>query len=97
MKPTASPPTIVTLRPLYLRKADAAAYLSISESMLDILAQEDELLKPRKLSSGRCGYLVEDLDAWGRARPKSDLLPPEGSGYGRAGKPVRRPTTPAAH
>lgn len=77
---------IITMRPLYLRKCDAAAYLSISESMLDLLAQEHEQLKPRKLSSGRCAYLVDDLDAWGRARPKSDLLPPPGSGHGRRGK-----------
>lgn len=78
---------IVTIRPLYLCKEDAAAYLSISQSMLDILAKEYEQLKPRKLSKGRCAYLVEDLDTWGRTRPKSDLLPPPNSGHGRASKP----------
>lgn len=78
-----------TVKPLFMRKTDAAQYLSISESMLDILAKEHEQLKPRKLSGGRCAYLVEDLDAWGRARPVSDLLPPAGSGFGRAGRPGR--------
>ncbi|RYH32501.1 MAG: AlpA family phage regulatory protein [Alcaligenaceae bacterium] len=79
------PTPLVQLRPLYLAKPDAAAYLAISASLLDALVARGEAPKPRKLSAGRTAWLVEDLDAWGRARPHSDLLPPINSGYGRAG------------
>lgn len=79
--------SIVTIAPLYLAKKDAAAYLSISESMLDSLVTSGEIPRPRKLSAGRVAWLVEDLNTWGRERPVSDLLPPRNSGYGRAGAP----------
>ncbi|CAN7258903.1 hypothetical protein LJR130_001056 [Variovorax sp. LjRoot130] len=85
MKKEATP--IVHIRPLFLARADAAAYLSLSVSLLDALVARGEAPKPRKLSAGRTAWLVDDLDAWGRARPVSDLLPPANSGYGRAGLP----------
>ncbi len=87
-KPKPKPHPIVTLPPLYLAKPDAAAYLSISESMLESLVMKGELPRPRKISAGRVAWLVEDLAAWGRERPESDLLPPRNSGYGRAGAPA---------
>ena len=76
---------VLAIEPLFLDRAQAACYLSISTSMLEQIAAKDDGPRPRKLSSGRVGWLVEDLKAWGRARPVSDLLPPAGSGYGRAG------------
>ncbi|VTU31769.1 putative transcriptional regulator [Variovorax sp. PBS-H4] len=82
------PAPIVTIRPLFLARPDAAAYLAISESLLDNLVARGKVPKPRKLSAGRTAWLVEDLDNWGRELPVSDLLPPENSGYGRAGKPA---------
>lgn len=75
------------IRPLFLARSEAAAYLSLSAGTFDSLVARGEAPKPRKLSVGRVAWLVDDLDAWGRARPESDLLPPENSGYGRAGKP----------
>ena len=78
--------SVISLKPLFLARTDAAKYLSISESMLDKLVQQGDAPKPRKLSAGRSAWLVEELDAWGRARPVSDLLPPINSGYGRAGR-----------
>lgn len=75
------------IRPLYLPRAAAAAYLALSESTLDNLVARGDAPKPRKVSANRVAWLVEDLDTWGRARPVSDILPPENSGYGRAGKP----------
>lgn len=45
-----------------------------------------DLPKQRKLSAGRTGWLVEELRAWGHARPVSDLAPPENAGQRRAGK-----------
>lgn len=79
--------TIVQIRPLYLARPDAAAFLAVSESTLDNLVARGDAPKPRKLSPGRTAWLVEDLEAWGRERPLSDLLPPVNSGYGRAGAP----------
>ena len=79
--------TVIQVRPLFLARPAAAAYLSVSESMLDKLVASGELARPRKISPGRSGWLVDDLDTFGRSRPVSDLLPPRNSGHGRAGKP----------
>lgn len=79
--------SIVQIPPLFLARTNAAAFLSLSESMLDTLVARGDAPKPRKLSAGRSAWLVDDLVNWGKARPVSDLLPPENSGYGRAGKP----------
>ena len=77
---------IVQVKPLYLARAQAASFLSLSESMLDSLVARGDLPKPRKLSAGRTAWLTEELEVWGRGLPVSDLLPPVNSGYGRAGK-----------
>ncbi|WP_165909532.1 helix-turn-helix transcriptional regulator [Variovorax guangxiensis] len=77
---------IVFLKPMFLARADAAAFLTIGESTLDELVARGLAPKPRKISAGRVAWLVEDLEAWGRNRPESDLLPPVNSGYGRRGK-----------
>lgn len=79
-------PPVITIKPLYLAREHAASFLSISESQLDKLVAHGDAPKPRKLSAGRSAWLTEELEAWGRGRPVSDLLPPKGSGYGRAGK-----------
>ena len=83
---------IVQIAPLFLARADAAAFLALSESTLDNLVARGDAPKPRKLSKGRTAWLVEDLENWGRERPESDLLPPVNSGLGRRGaidKPVK--------
>lgn len=77
---------IIQLKPLYLARQQAASFLSISESMLDKLVAQGDAPRPRKISNGRSGWLVEELETWGKGRPVSDLLPPANSGYGRAGK-----------
>ncbi len=78
--------TIVTIKPLYLAREEAARFLGISTTTLEGLAAKGEAPGPRQVSKGRVGWLVEELEEWGRTRPKSVLLPPENSGYGRAGK-----------
>lgn len=85
VRPRAVP--IVTIRPVFLARPEAAAYLSISESTIDTLVAAGDLAKPRKISPARTGWLVTDLDEFARTRPVSDLLPPRNAGYGRAGKP----------
>lgn len=87
---------IVQLKPMYLARPQAAAFLSLSESMLDKLVAAGDAPKPRKLSSGRSGWLVKELEAWGEGRPVSDLLPPPKSGYGRAGKPAPGGASPSS-
>lgn len=77
---------IVAIKPLYLAREHAASFLSISESMLEKLVSQGDAPKPRKLSAGRAAWLVSELEEWGHGRPMSDLLPPKGSGHGRAGK-----------
>lgn len=81
-------PPIVSIRPMFLARADAAAYLALSESTLDALVARRQAPMPRKLSAGRVAWLVEDLDEWARSRPDSDLLPPVNSGFGSRGKPT---------
>lgn len=89
-KPQKRPPlSVVQIRPLYLGRADAAAFLAIGESTFEDLVARGEAPKPRKVSRGRTAWLVEELEAWGRERPESDLLPPKNSGYGRVGGPSR--------
>jgi predicted DNA-binding transcriptional regulator AlpA len=80
--------TIINIKPLYLAREQAAMYLSISDSMLDKLVAQGDAPKPRRISAGRTAWLVDELDAWGRARPVSDFVPPINSGHGRAGKPA---------
>jgi len=79
--------SIVRIRPMFLARQEAAAFLAISENTLDRLVARGAAPKPRKLSQGRVAWLVEDLEVWGRSLPASDILPPENSGYGRAGAP----------
>ena len=79
--------TVVTIAPLYLGREEAARFLSLSVSQLDKLATQGDAPKPRQLSKGRTAWLTEELAAWGRARPISNLPPTPDCGYGRAGKP----------
>lgn len=85
--------TIVTIKPMYLAREEAARFLSISTTTLETMAAKCEAPGPRQVSKGRVGWLVEELEAWARNRPKSELLPPPDSGYGRAGKrnPIPQP------
>lgn len=80
--------TIVTIKPMYLSREEAAKFLAISTSTFEGLVAKGEAPKPRRVSAARVGWLVEELEAWGRARPHSDMLPAPDSGYGRAGKPA---------
>lgn len=82
--------SIVTIAPLFLARREAAAFLSLSESHLESMAARGDIPPPRKLSPGRVAWLVDDLIVWGQARPVSDLLPPSGSGYGRAGRSKKK-------
>lgn len=77
---------IIAIEPLYLNREDAAAFLTLSVSQFEHLVAIGDVPKQRRLSAGRTGWLVEELRAWGRARPVSDLLPPANAGQRRGGK-----------
>ena len=85
----------VATRPACLDRANAAAYLAISESTLEKLTREGAFPKPRLLSGRRTGWLVRELDEWLEQRPVSGMAPPPNTG---APKPVRprRPALQAA-
>ncbi len=83
---------IVTIQPMYLAKPSAAAFLSLSESAFEGLVTAGEVAKPRRLTAGRVGWRVVDLIAYGESRPASDLPPPPGTRFGRAGKPEPSPS-----
>lgn len=79
---------VVTIKPLYLDRDAAALFLSISRSTFEGLVAKGEAPKARQVSAGRVGWLVEELEAYGRTRPVADMLPPPNSGFGRAGNPA---------
>jgi prophage regulatory protein len=86
---TASTAVPLTIEPLAVDKETAAAMLGgMSVSTLETLGRTEELLQPVELSSRRVGYLVENLRAWLRTRPKSTQLPPKGCQIGRGGRKV---------
>ncbi len=87
--------TIVTIEPLYLDRDESARYLAISTSTFEGLVASGAIAKPRKVSPRRSAWLVDDLNAYGRSRPESDLLPPPDSGYGRAGKAAPGAASPS--
>jgi len=68
---------LLRVEPLYLDKAEAAAFLSVSVSTFEKLLREDATFpRPRALSANRNGYLVAELRGWGETRPIADRLPP---------------------
>jgi prophage regulatory protein len=68
---------LLRVEPLYLDKAEAAAFLSVSVSTFEKLLREDTTFpRPRALSANRNGYLVAELRGWGESRPVADRLPP---------------------
>lgn len=78
--------TALIFEPLFVDRAQITLYTTLSATTWDTLVARGEAPKPRKLSGGRVAWLFSELKTWGQSQPKSDLLPPAGSGHGRAGK-----------
>lgn len=72
--------TQITVKPAYLDKPSACAFVSLKETTLDELVRKEQFPKPRVLSARRVGWLVRELEAWAESRPVSDLLPPANTG-----------------
>lgn len=78
---------VVQITPLYLEREEAAAYLALSLSTFEKLTREDATFpRCRALSGRRTGWLVDELRAWGLARPVSNMLPPANTGSRRGQK-----------
>lgn len=72
----------MSIRPLFLDRATAAASLTPSESTIEKLVREDQFPKPRVLSGRRLGWLTREVEEWAESRPVSDLPPPENTAHG---------------
>lgn len=83
----ARPDTIITMRPLYIERAQIPAVTTLSESTWDTLVAKGEAPQPRKISANRSAWLFDDIEVWAHTRPVSDLLPPRNSGKGRSKNP----------
>lgn len=86
----------VRIAPAALDLADAALYLSLSESTIERLVREGSMPKPRQLAGRRVGYLVRELDEWLESRPVSDQPPPPNTTAkkGRGARPPQPPSAP---
>ena len=66
---------IIQAPPIALDREAAALALSISVSLLEEGVRDGRYPKPRRLSSGRVGWLYSELVAHAHALPVSDLPP----------------------
>jgi prophage regulatory protein len=80
----------IAIKPLYVSLENAADMLGVSISTVQKLVRDKELTPPRKISGGRVGYLVRELEEFAESRPVSDMLPPPNTGAKkpRAGVPA---------
>lgn len=66
---------------IFLDLQSVAEALSISESTVQKLTREDASFpKTRKISAGRVGWLLREIQEWAESRPVADLLPVANSG-----------------
>ncbi|HEY9209258.1 helix-turn-helix transcriptional regulator [Acidovorax sp.] len=86
-KPTAQVATTPTAA---LCRADAAAYVALSDTTFEKLIREGHAPAPRRISSKRVVWLRRELDEWLESLPVSDLPPPANTG-------TRNPEKSSAH
>lgn len=63
------------LTPIILPQELAAEYVGLGLTTMEREVRKGRFPKPRKLSTGRIGWLRTDLDLWANALPISDLSP----------------------
>ncbi|MDT0140168.1 AlpA family phage regulatory protein [Acidovorax sp. PRC11] len=78
---------IVSIKPVYLEREQAAAFVALSESTMLSLVRTGNFPKPRQLSKQRTGWLVRELEEWAEDRPVSDLPPPPNAGQRDSASP----------
>lgn len=74
---------IVSIKPAYLGREQACAYVSLSGSTMEQMIRAGTFPQPRQLSPKRVGWKVSELDEWCENRPVSDLAPPANTGARR--------------
>lgn len=79
---------IAAIKPAAIDLSTAAKFVALSPATIERLVREGQFPKPRQLAGRRVGYIVSEIEEWLHNRPVSEQLPPENSGYGRAGKPA---------
>lgn len=65
----------IPLKPAYLGRDAAAAYVSLGVNTMQRLVAKGEFPGPRQLTGKRVGWLVREIDVWAEARPASTNLP----------------------
>jgi prophage regulatory protein len=79
--------TTLKIRPVALKQEDAAGFLGLSVSTLELLVRQGDFPKPRQLAGRRVGFLVRELEEWLEARPVSNQLPPPNTSRRAASPP----------
>lgn len=77
---TAAERRVVTIKPVFVDLDSAALMLAVSPSTVQQLVRDGVLSPPRKISKGRVGYLVRELEEFAESRPVSNLPPPPNTG-----------------
>lgn len=73
----------VAMQPAALNLNDAALYVALSTSTVQLLMRGGDFPQARRLSAGRVAFLVRELDAWLESRPIAAMLPPPNTGHRR--------------
>jgi prophage regulatory protein len=88
-KPITQPPefqehkknqVIEVLPPLILKLEEVEKLTSLKSTTIFSLISNDQFPKPRRLSSGRSGWVYKEIVSWAENLPISDLLPPANAG-----------------
>lgn len=75
------------MKPIMVRKERAAQVLDTSVSNFEAMVRSGLAPKSRLLGAKSARWLMAEIEEFARNLPVSDLVPPVGSGHGRAGKP----------
>lgn len=70
----------VALAPGALTLNNAALFVALSVSTVQLMVSEGNFPRPRRLSGRRVGFLVRELEEWLESRPVSEQLPPPNTG-----------------
>lgn len=88
---------IVTLKPAYLDREQAAAFVSLSSPTMEGMVRSGNFPAPRQLSPQRVAWKVSELEAWCDARPVSNLPPPRNTGSRRGARQATATPAPPTH
>jgi prophage regulatory protein len=70
----------ISIKPAYLDLPGVSTFVSLSESVVQLLIRNEEFHKPRILSGCRVAWLVREVEQWAESRPISDRAPSPNTG-----------------